>query len=201
MNLPHQGVEQAFLLSRLTGRSLEPRDVDRLTLFLASLISILLGAIAIDRSIVDEERRQLQRTLDRFVPRNINIHRLTQKLINGIYQQQVYLNPDEFLTLAKPLPPSERMLLLSLGCEISAADGAMDFREKLYLQSIAQRLDLATETVELLETAFSKQPIEDIETVQVLQDLLDPQHFENDTFARAAKRLLKVFSEDEETEG
>jgi len=197
MNASFASPKAVTLLSRITGQVLRPQDLSPLAIFLATLISVLLGVITIDRAIVAEERQRLQKTLEAFMPPDSRVHQLTQRLISGVYQQQVYLNPQEMLLLAEPLSESERLLIVSLGYEISAADGTMDFREKMYLQSIGQRLSLDARHLEVLEAGFTQQTVTDSEVLYAVRHLLAPAQFRalDVVFVKVANHILMALPE------
>lgn len=60
------GAEVLELLSRISRQKLSEQDVTPLVAFLTALISILQGAIAIDRTVAVEEEQRLQKTLKAF---------------------------------------------------------------------------------------------------------------------------------------
>ncbi len=197
MNSSFANPRAAILLSRITGQTLNPEDLTPLSIFLSALISVLLGVIAIDRAIVAEERQRLHKTLEAFMPPDSKVHQLTQRLISGVYQQQVYLNPQEFLIFAEPLSQSERLLIICLGYEISAADGTIDFREKMYLQSIAQRLEIDVRYLDVLEAGFTHQPVADRDILQTVRSLIAPARFRtlDAAFVKVANHLLTALPE------
>jgi hypothetical protein len=53
------------------------------------------------------------------------------------------------------LSPEEKRLILVLGWSLSAVDGHTELRETLYLQNIAQRLQISSEELSLLQAGFS----------------------------------------------
>jgi len=170
--------EAVTLLSHVTGRDLNQQDLSPTLLFLAALVTVLLGVIVIDRRIDAAEQHRLQVLLESFVTPDPSLYALTQEMIKGIERQQVYLNPQQVLTLATPLSESERLLLIALGYEMAAADGEVDAREIMYLRAIAHRLDVHVRYITALENGFSHQEISDPEALSQIRALLDPSFFQ-----------------------
>ena len=136
------GTEAVELLSRITGQKLSQRDITPPVIFMAALVTVLLGVMFVDGTITEEEKQRWQKTINRFIPPEGNVRQLTQLLSKGIRQNQVYKKLNELLTLTAPLSESEKLLLIGFGYEMSAADGDMDTREKKYIEAIANRLGI-----------------------------------------------------------
>jgi hypothetical protein len=116
--------------------------------------------------------------LESFVTPEHSLYALAQEMIQGIERQQVYLNPQQVLTLAIPLSESERLLLVALGYEMAASDGSVDARETMYLRAIAHRLDVHVRHITALEDGFGQQEIADPEALIQIKALLDPSFFQ-----------------------
>ncbi|PSB13230.1 dynamin family protein, partial [filamentous cyanobacterium Phorm 46] len=58
------------LVSRLTGQNLRKEDITPPILFLAALITVLLGVINADGTVGAEEKQQLATTLKELIPAN-----------------------------------------------------------------------------------------------------------------------------------
>ncbi|NJN59309.1 MAG: TerB family tellurite resistance protein [Leptolyngbyaceae cyanobacterium SL_5_9] len=170
--------EAVTLLSQVTGRDLNRQDLSPMLLFLAALMTVMLGVIVIDRRIDAAEQHRLQVLLESFVTSDHRLYALTQEMIKGIERQQVYLNPQQVLMLATPLSESERLLLIALGYEMAAADGEVDAQETMYLRAIAHRLDVHIRHITTLENGFSHQEISDPEALSQVKALLDPSFFQ-----------------------
>jgi len=184
--------EAVDLLSRITGQKLRQQDLTPPVIFLAALITVLLGVMLMDGTITDDEKQRWQQTLNRFIPSQGNVRQLTQLMSKGVRQNQVYKKLNELLTLTAPLSESERLLLIGFGYEMSAADGDMDAREKKYLQAIANRLGINPQYLAVLEAGFSHQGTLEPAALNEVQSLLDPARFhELDTmFVKAARDML-----------
>jgi uncharacterized tellurite resistance protein B-like protein len=169
--------EAVTLLSQVTGRDLRQQDLSPMLLFLATLVTVMLGVIVIDRRIDATEQHRLQVLLESFVTPEHSLYALIQEMIHGIERQQVYLNPQQVLTLATPLSESERLLLIALGYEMAASDGEVDARETMYLRAIAHRLDIHVRHITALENGFTHQEISDPEALLQIRALLDPSFF------------------------
>ncbi|MBD2069725.1 TerB family tellurite resistance protein [Leptolyngbya sp. FACHB-671] len=166
-----------MLLSQVTGRDLKPQDLSPTLLFLAALVTVMLGVIVIDRKIDSAEQQRLQVLLESFVTPDHSLYPLIQEMIHGIERQQVYLNPQQVLNLATPLSEPERLLLIALGYEMAASDGEVDARETMYLRAIAHRLDVHVRHITALENGFSHQEISDPEALIQIRALLNPSFF------------------------
>lgn len=169
--------EAITLLSQVTGRDLKPQDLSPTLLFLAALVTVMLGVIVIDRKIDSAEQQRLQVLLESFVTPDHSLYPLIQEMIHGIERQQVYLNPQQVLNLATPLSEPERLLLIALGYEMAASDGEVDARETMYLRAIAHRLDVHVRHITALENGFSHQEISDPEALIQIRALLNPSFF------------------------
>ena len=121
------------LLSRITGHELEEEDLTPPVVFLAALVSVLLGVIFVDQQVTQEEIQRLKITLRQFIPPSGNVSELVKLMVKGVRQQKVYQNPNDLSLLTASFSESEKLLLIGLGYEMSAADGDMDAREKKYL--------------------------------------------------------------------
>ncbi|MBD1996973.1 TerB family tellurite resistance protein [Leptolyngbya sp. FACHB-541] len=169
--------EAITLLSQVTGRDLKQQDLSPTLLFLAALVTVMLGVIVIDRKIDSAEQQRLQVLLESFVTPDHSLYPLIQEMIHGIERQQVYLNPQQVLNLATPLSEPERLLLIALGYEMAASDGEVDARETMYLRAIAHRLDVHVRHITALENGFSHQEISDPEALIQIRALLNPSFF------------------------
>jgi uncharacterized tellurite resistance protein B-like protein len=167
------------LISRLAGRSIQPSDLPPLTRFLAALVVVLQGVIVIDKTIEVSEERRLQQTLDRFSSPDSPLRDLIQTLLVEAQAQQIYLQPQALKTLTEDLSEAEKLLILGFGCELSAVDGVVDPREKLYLHSMAQRLGINPHYLSILEAGFAYQTVPDLKTLKQIHVLLNPAHFRN----------------------
>jgi len=195
--------ETVDLLSRITGQKLRQQDLTPPVIFLAALITVLLGVMLMDGTITDEEKQRWQQTLNRFIPGQGNVRQLTQLMSKGVRQNQVYKKLNELLTLTAPLSESERLLLIGFGYEMSAADGDMDAREKKYLQAIANRLGINPQYLAVLEAGFTHQGTVEPAALNEVQSLLDPARFhELDTmFVKAASDMLAALPSKPEDQG
>jgi uncharacterized tellurite resistance protein B-like protein len=165
------------LVSKMTGQDVNPKTLKPLMIFLAALVTILVGVIAIDGVIAEEEEQHLQTLLNALIPPGNPVYPQVQQMIQRVETQQIYLDPHHLQTLIVPLSESERLLLLGLGYEIAAADGEVDVREKLYLQAIAQRLTLAPQYQNVLEAAFVGDRAADAIALNQVKLLLNPDLF------------------------
>ena len=188
--------EVVELLCRISRQKLREQDITPLVVFLTALISILRGVMVCDRTIAAQEEERLQKTLKAFASGDRERVELIQRLVKGISKQQVYFNPTELLTLTALFSESEKLLLIGSGYEMSAADGYIDLREQMYLQSIANRLGLDSRHIAVIDTLFTKQGTLDPEAFAEVKALIDPSQFESrePVFGKAAKHLLGILA-------
>jgi uncharacterized tellurite resistance protein B-like protein len=184
--------EAVELLSRITGKSLTQQEVSSSLVFQAALVSVLLGVILADKTVTDQEKQKLQALLNQLASPGSDTRQLLQTLLKGVQQHQVYRKENELLALTASLSESERLLLISLGYQMSASDGDMDSREKAYLQMIASRLGVKTQYLAILEAGFSGQGVVEPEALDEVYSLLDPAKFQtlDPLFANAANSIL-----------
>lgn len=188
--------EVVELLCRISRQKLREQDITPLVVFLTALISIMRGVMVCDRTIAAPEEERLQKTLKAFASGDRERVELIQRLVKGISKQQVYFNPTELLTLTAWFSESEKLLLIGSGYEMSAADGYIDLREQMYLQSIANRLGLDSRHIAVIDTLFTKEGTLDLEAFAEVKALLDPGQFESrePVFGKAAKHLLGILA-------
>lgn len=186
--------DTAALLSHITEQNLSKQSITPPVLFLVNLVTVLLGVILSDSQVTDEEKQRLQTTLNKFIPPVGDVRRLTQLMIKGVRGNKIYAKSQEIQTLTAPLSEAERLLLISFGYEMSAADGAMDAREKKYLEAVANKLGINPNYLAVLEAGFSHQGTVNPITLDEVRFLLDPAQFQTlDTmFVKAASDMLAV---------
>ncbi len=182
------------LLSKVTGKNLDARDVTPPVLFLAALITVLLGVMFADQKVTEEEKQRWQKTLNRFISEEGNARQLAMLLSKGIREQKIYINSYETLTLLMAFSESERLLLIGFGYEMSAADGSIDESEKQYLRQVAILAELKPSYLDVFEAGFTQQSVSNLAVLEEVRSLLDPARFhELDTlFVKAASDLLST---------
>ncbi|WP_292833367.1 hypothetical protein [Nostoc sp. JL33] len=111
------------LLSQITGQKLTPKNLTLPVIFLANLVTVLLGVIFVDGTVAESEKQRLLTTLYRFSIPESDVRKLTHLMIKGVKQNQVYKQINNLLSLAAPLSESEKLLLIGFGYEMSAVDG------------------------------------------------------------------------------
>ncbi|MBD2451058.1 dynamin family protein [Nostoc sp. FACHB-152] len=182
------------LMLRITGQNLSQKDITPLLIFLANLVTVLLGVIFVDGTVAESEKQRLLAILYRFSLPESDLRRVTHLMIKGIKEHQVHQQINDLLTIASPLSNSERLLLISFGYEISTVDGEMDSREKKYLQIFAQKLDINPQHLVVVESVFTHNTDVEITAVNEVSFLLNPSRFQNlDTiFVKEAGNILKI---------
>lgn len=178
---------------KITGQTFHQQDLSPPIVFLAPLVSVLTGVMFADGSVTGEEKQRWQKTIKHFIPSEPNAVQFAQQLSKGIREHKIYAKPSELLKLTQPLSVSERLLLLGLGYEMSAADGQMDESEKQYLRSIAEQLSVNPSHINVLEAGLVRQSV-DLSALEEVRSLLDPARFhELDVmFVNAANNLLSA---------
>ncbi|MTJ07583.1 dynamin family protein [Anabaena sp. UHCC 0204] len=186
--------ETVDLLSRITGQKLSQRDITPQVLFLASLVTLLLGVMLVDGTVSEEEKQRLQKILSRFSQSNSDIQKLTNLMIKGVKENQTYKKIQDLLKLTSPLSESEKILLIGFGYEMSAADGEIDLREKQYLEIVAKNLGVKSQHLSIFEIAFTQEGNIEANALNELHFLLDSSRFQElDTvFVKAASDMLAI---------
>ncbi|WP_373535930.1 dynamin family protein [Microcoleus sp.] len=180
------------LVSLLTGQNLRKEDITPPILFLAGLVTVLLGVINADGTFGAEEKQQLATTLKELIPANNSLQKLVMPMLKSVTQHQVYKKFPVLLALTACFSEVEKLLLISFGYQMSAADGTMDDREKQYLKNIADRLGIDGRYLTVLEASFSSRAISDTAALAEVHSLLDPARFQSldSLFVRAASHII-----------
>jgi uncharacterized tellurite resistance protein B-like protein len=180
------------LLSKIAEQDISLADVTPLELFMANLTNLLIGVADVDGEITAEEKQHLHLALRRLNLWDEQIVQLTKLMIRGIRQQRIYRSLKNFTTLASPLCKSQRLLLIGLGYEMSAADGSIAPKELAYLQRIAQALGVEPAHLQVFEACIALQGTPNLKAVQEVAYLLDPARFHDldVVFTDAANTLL-----------
>jgi uncharacterized tellurite resistance protein B-like protein len=173
---------------------LSQRDITPQVLFLASLVTLLLGVMLVDGTVSEEEKQRLQKILSRFSQSNSDIQKLTNLMIKGVKENQTYKKIQDLLKLTSPLSESEKILLIGFGYEMSAADGEIDLREKQYLEIVAKNLGVKSQHLPIFEIAFTQEGNIEANALNEVHFLLDSSRFkELDTvFVKAASDMLAI---------
>ncbi|MEG4278239.1 dynamin family protein [Microcoleus sp. MON1_C1] len=181
------------LISRLTGQSLRKEDINPPVLFLAGLVTVLLGVIHADGTVGAEEIQRLRTTFTELIPANNNLRPLVMPMVKSVREQQVYKKLTALLALTGCFSEEEKLLLISFGYQMSAADGTIDKREKEYLTIIANRLGIDARFLTVLEASFSNQAISDTAALAEVHSLLAPARFQSidSLFVRAASHIIE----------
>src|SRR4028118_1737037 len=165
------------LVSLLTGQKLRKQDITPPVLFLAGLVTVLLGVIHADGTVSAEETQRLRATLTELIPPNSSLGPLVMPMVKGVREQQVYNKLQELLALTTCFSEEEKLLLISFGYQMSAADGTIEEPEKQYLTIAANRLGIPGRFLTVLEASFSRQQIGDTAALAEVHSLLDPAQF------------------------
>ena len=194
MNTSVVSNEAVDLLSRITGQKLNEKDVTPPVIFLASLVTVLLGVIFVDGTVAEEEKKTLLATLYRFSTSDSDVRKLSHLMIKGVKENQLYRKSNDLLTLTASLTESQRLLLIGFGYEMSAADGEMDSCEKKYLEILGKRLNINPQHLAVFEAAFTHQENIDLTALEEVRFLLEPVRFQElDTvFVKAARDMLDM---------
>jgi len=181
------------LISLLTRQKLRKEDITPPVLFLAGLVTVLLGVIHADGTVSAEETQRLLTTFTELIPPNSSLGPLVMPMVKGVREQQVYNKLQELLALTACFSEEEKLLLISFGYQMSAADGTIEEPEKEYLTIAANRLGIPGRFLTVLEASFSRQLIGDTAALAEVHSLLDPAQFQSldSLFVRAASHILQ----------
>ncbi len=180
------------LISRLTGQKLHQQDVTPPVLFLATLITVLLGVIHADGTVSAEETQRLQKLME-LIPANHSFRQLVIPIADVVEEQQIYKEIQVLLAMTACFSEEEKLLLISFGYQMSAADGTMDYRETGYLTLIGNRLEIDSRYLAVLSASFNNQTISDTTALAEVYSLLDPSQFQSldSLFVRAASHIIE----------
>ena len=180
------------LISRLTGQKLHQQDVTPPVLFLAGLVTVLLGVIHADGTVSTEETQRL-RNLMELIPANHSLRQLIMPIVDGVEEQQIYKKIQVLLALTACFSEEEKLLLISFGYQMSMADGTMGYRETGYLTLIGNRLEIDSRYLAVLSASFNNQTISDTAALVEVHSLLDPAQFQSldSLFVRAASHIIE----------
>ncbi|WP_377477765.1 MAG: dynamin family protein [Microcoleus anatoxicus] len=186
-------LQMVELVSLLTGQRLRREDMTPPILFLPGLVTVLLGVIYADGTVGAEEIQRLGATLTALIPTNHSLRPLVMRMVKGVREHKIYKKLPELLALTACFSEEERLLLISFGYQMSAADGTMHDREKQYLTLIADRLGVDARYLTVLEASFSSQTISDTAALAEVHSLLDPARFQSfdSLFVRAASHIIE----------
>jgi uncharacterized tellurite resistance protein B-like protein/ribosome biogenesis GTPase A len=180
------------LISRLTGQKLHQQDITPPVLFLVALITVLLGVIHADGTVSAEETQRL-RNLMELIPANHSLRQLIMPIVDGVEEQQIYKEIQVLLAMTACFSEEEKLLLISFGYQMSAADGTIDDRETGYLTLIGNRLEIDSRYLAVLGASFNNQTISDTAALAEVHSLLDPAQFQSldSLFVRAASHIIE----------
>jgi uncharacterized tellurite resistance protein B-like protein len=184
------------LISKMAGKEISTSTLTPTMLFLAALVTILLGVVMIDGSMTDAEWQHLQSVLNALVPSGGPGYPLRQQLLQTTQRHQIYLNPYHVSTLVMPLSESERLLLLGLGYEMARADGELNTREIMFLRAIAKRMQVTPRHLASMEACFIHHQPPHPAVLEELKKLLAPSQIQSINVActHFATNILSVFN-------
>ncbi|BAU14237.1 dynamin family protein [Leptolyngbya sp. NIES-3755] len=187
------------LLTRIIGQEVNLSSLSLMELFTTNLAQLLLGVASADKVVTLEERKHLRDTLIRLRLLEGEFAEFTRTVANGINKLRSFSSLQNFLTLATPLNSAQRLLLIGLGYEMSAADGTIDPKELAYLQRIASALEIKSQYLSVLEASFTAQKVTDFVALEEVRSLLDPARFHDldIIFTDAASHLVEALPRQE----
>ncbi|MEH2000469.1 MAG: dynamin family protein [Nostoc sp.] len=182
------------LLSQIIGQKLTQKNLTPPVIFLANLVTVLLGVIFVDGTVAESEKQRLLTTLYRFSIPESDVRKLTHLMIKGVKENQVYKQINNLLSLAAPLSESEKLLLIGFGYEMSAVDGEIDSSEKKYLEIVAKHLGIKPQHLVVLEAGFTHQTNVELIALDEVHFLLNLARFQelDIIFVKAASDMLAV---------
>src|SRR4028118_504048 len=180
------------LVSLLTGQKIRKEDITPPILFLTGLVTVLVGVSYADGTVSAEEKQRLAATLRELIPADNSLRQLAMPVANNVQKHKIYSKLPMLLALTACFSEEEKLLLISFGYQMSAADGTMDDREKQYLTIIANKLGIDGRYLTVLEASFSSQAIADTAALAEVHRLLDSAQFQSldSMFVRAASHII-----------
>ncbi|MGC9526852.1 MAG: dynamin family protein, partial [Limnospira sp.] len=168
------------------------------------MVNLILGTMCIDGSVDENEKRQAQAIIKRFVSVEGDARRLIQLVFKGIQEKKLHKSWQPVLILGKTFSESEKLLLISFGYQISAADGEIQPVERKYLEAIGNHLGLQAQHLAILEAGLTHQPVTNTKALAEVRYLLDPARFQklDPVFVDAASYIeesLPVIEEERST--
>ncbi len=173
-------LSSAEILTQITGQQIQSHHLTPRVMFLSSLSTVLVGVTYADEKVADEEKLYIQKILSQFaVPESINSN-LVKVMIQGIRKHRTYLHSGALKRLAQTLSPSEKLLVVGLGCKLATADGSVGESEKQYLCKITQAISVPNEHLNVLLSCLANDGVNSHwDSIEELRYLLDPQRFQN----------------------
>jgi small GTP-binding protein len=193
MNHPAQTSTPAVkLISQIIGQELTPRDVSPSVIFMTAVLYVLNGVIFADQSVEAEEKARLEKIINNLCPEGSQARDLAQVTNANIQNQGLYQNINNLDILTDAFSESDKLLLLSLGYEMSMADGSLDKSEKRHLKTIGTFLEIDDKFHGFLESLFVKPDNLDSDILKEFKNLLDPARFYHldEIFVLAANQVL-----------
>lgn len=196
MNTTAIDSKAAALLSRILGKSLTEQEITPSLVFLSTLVALLTGTMMADNSASEVEKQLWQKTIKRFISEDKNIQEVVKLLFQGIREQKVHQNFELLKILVASLSPSEKLLLLGFGYEMSAADECISTEEIGYLDQAATCLDISKNHQEILKSAITGKSISKTSELEEVINLLDPVRFYelDNILVSAAEDLCKLIT-------
>ncbi len=184
------------LLSQILGQDVDPSSISPMGIFMINLVQLLIGIAVADGQVTADEKQHLKNTLTRMHLLEGELDSLTKLVVRGVKEHKTFRGSRNFLVLAEPLTKSQRLLLIGLGYEMSAADGSIDPKEVVYLEKIAATLGIEARYLNVFDASFAQQnPSENLEVgvLAEIRDLLDPARFHDldIIFTEAANNLVE----------
>ncbi|MEE3718177.1 dynamin family protein [Tumidithrix elongata RA019] len=195
MNTQLIGNQAVQVLSQLTRQNLLITDITPQVVFMTNLITLSMGVAHADQKVTEDEVNHLRDTLNKLNLSNRKTIELVLLILTGVKTSKLYSKIDDFLILLVPLSEAEKLLLFGLGYKIAMADSSLDDRERNYLRTLGNRLEIEPRHLDVLEYSFSgKQYIfTDLEEVLTL---IDPVRFRDlgTVFINAANNLIEALN-------
>lgn len=192
MNDSPQSAPVVNLISKIIGQPLTQQQVSPPVIFITSVLYVLNGVIFADQSVDAEEKARLEKTITDLCPEGSQARDLAYLINESVEQQGLYHNMNNLDILTQDFSESDKLLLLSLGYEMSMADGNLDKTEKRQLKTIGTFLEVDDKFYPFLESLFTDPEQLDTEILKEFKNLLDPARFHHldEIFVVAANQIL-----------
>ncbi|WP_204154492.1 dynamin family protein [Leptolyngbya sp. CCY15150] len=175
--------ETISLLSDIVGQPVTSQQINPKLLFMTALVTAMLGALCADGVVVEEEKETFQKIFNQFFPSESKMGQLVRGLKKSVQQRGLFQDPSHLSLLVQGLSESEKLLVLAFACEIATADSDVVAEEMHYLQKVSGHLELRSDYLETLLSAFQSQSQSaDPNSVFDVHNLLDPSRFQAHDF-------------------
>lgn len=173
-------LNSAEILTQITGQKVLDRHLTPQVMFLSAMTTVLVGVIYADGELADKEKLYIQRVLNQFVSPSSSLGKMISLMLKGVRKSKIYSQLEALKCLTETLSASEKLIILGFGYRLASADGNVDIREKQYLRTVANAINVSSQQLSAMFSCLDGKHSEVEESaVEELRWLLDPQRFQN----------------------